>query len=117
MRHAKQGKKFHRETGPRRSFLRNLASDVIRTGKIETTEIRAKAIRPIVERYVTIAKGQTLAARRLLFRRLQNMKVVDKLYHDIAPRYAERKGGYLRITKLGKTKKRDSAPLARIEFV
>lgn len=117
MRHAKQGKKFHRETGPRRSFLRNLANDVIRTGKIETTEIRAKAIRPIVERYVTIAKGQTLAARRLLFRRLQNMKVVDKLYHDIAPRYAERKGGYLRITKLGKTKKRDSAPLATIEFV
>lgn len=117
MQHSKVGKKFHRETGPRRSFLRNLANDLIRNSKIETTEIRAKAIRPIVERFVTIAKGQTLAARRLLFRRLQNTIVVDKLYHELAPKYAERKGGYLRITKLGKTRKRDSAPLATIEFV
>jgi large subunit ribosomal protein L17 len=117
MQHSKVGRKFHRETGPRRAFLRNLANDLVRTGKIETTEIRAKAIRPIVERYVTIAKGQTLAARRLLISRLQNTQVVDKLYHDIAPKYAERKGGYLRITKLGTTRKRDSAPMARIEFV
>ena len=118
MQHLKRNnRKFHRETGRRRSFLRNLVNDLVRSGKIETTEIRAKAIRPLVERCVTIAKGQTLASRRLLLRRLQNTKVVDMLYHDIAPRYAERKGGYLRITKLGKTRKRDSSRLARIEFV
>jgi len=117
MRHRKEGKKFNRIASRRRSFLRNLASDLIRAEKIETTEARAKAIRPIVERLVTIAKKQDLAARRLLFTRLHNMRVVDKLYHDIAPRYATRAGGYLRISKLAKTRVRDGVKVAQIEFV
>ena len=102
MRHHVQGKKFNRKTGPRRAFLRNLANDLIRAGKIETTESRAKAIRPIVERLVSIAKRQTLASRRLLVSRLHNKAVVQKLYEEIGPRYHARAGGYLRIMKLGK---------------
>lgn len=117
MRHLKKGKKFHRISGRRRSFLRNLANDLIRSGRIETTEARAKALRPAVERLVSVAKRQTLASRRLLLRRVHNKSVVEKLFVDVAPRYAERKGGYLRITKLAKSRRRDGSRLAKIEFV
>lgn len=117
MQHHKVGRKFHRVTGRRRSFLRTLSSELIKVGRIETTEIRAKAIRPIVERYVTLAKKQTLASRRVLLARLQNKAIVEKLMTDLATRYAERKGGYLRITKLGKSRKRDGTMLSTIEFV
>ncbi|MEK9173538.1 MAG: 50S ribosomal protein L17 [Patescibacteria group bacterium] len=117
MRHRKKGKKFNRKTGQKRSFLRNLASDLIRVGKIETTESRAKAIRPVVEKLVTIAKKGTLASRRLVISRIHNQKVVKKLFEEIAPKYVERKGGYLRITKLGKPRKRDGAATSKIEFV
>lgn len=117
MRHLKEGKKFNRLRGPRISFLRNLGNDLVRAGKIETTEVRAKAVRPRVERLVTFAKKQTLAARRELLRRVHDPKVAEKLYHDLGPRYAERHGGYLRITKLAKSRKRDGARMARIEFV
>lgn len=117
MRHLKKGKKFNRLRGPRISFLRNLSNDLIRAGKIETTEVRAKAIRPQVERLVTFAKRQTLAARREIMSRVHNEKIVNKLYHEIGPRYAERAGGYLRITKLAKARKRDGARMARVEFV
>ncbi len=117
MRHLKKGKKFNRMRGPRRSFLRNLSNDLIRTGKMETTEARAKAVRPQVERLVTFAKKQTLAARRVIQSRVQNEKVVEKLYRELGPRYAGRAGGYLRIVKLARSRKRDGAPMARIEFV
>ncbi len=117
MRHLKKGKKFNRLRGARRSFLRNLSNDLIRAGKMETTETRAKAVRPQVERLVTFAKRQTLAARRVILSRVGNEKVAHKLYHDLGPRYAGRAGGYLRITKLGKSRKRDGARMARIEFV
>ena len=117
MRHGKTGKKFSCLRGARISFLRNLSNDLIRTGKIETTEARAKAIRPAVEKLVTTAKLQTLACRRLIISRVHNQKIADKLYGEYGPRYADRKGGYLRITKLGKSRKRDGSAIARIEFV
>jgi large subunit ribosomal protein L17 len=117
MRHLKKGKKFHRLTGERRSFLRNLASNLVRVGHIETTETRAKALRPIVERWVTIAKEQTLAARRLLLKRAHNKEVVERLLSEFGPRYTKRQGGYLRITKLAKSRKRDGSRLAIVEFV
>ncbi|MFQ5754282.1 MAG: 50S ribosomal protein L17 [bacterium] len=117
MRHRKKGKKFHRIASKRRPFLRNLASNLVRTEKIETTEARAKALRPIVERWITCAKPQTLAARRFLLRRVHNGDVVEKLYSELGPRYASRSGGYTRIVKLGRSRKRDGARLARIEFV
>jgi large subunit ribosomal protein L17 len=113
----KQNKKFGRLRGERIAFMRNLCNDLIRNGKIETTETRAKAIRPDVERLVTYAKAQTLASRRLILSRVNNARVTKKLYEEIGPRYAERKGGYLRITKLAQSRKRDGTRMARIEFV
>lgn len=118
MKHAKKNKrKFHRETGPRRAFLRNLTNDLFRVGRIETTEARAKAIRPFVERCVTLGKQENLAGRRLLLSRLQNKIVVEKIMRDFAPKYKNRKGGYLRIIKSAKTRKRDGTRVAVIEFV
>lgn len=117
MRHGVKGKKFNRKTGRKRSFLRNLVNDLIRTGKIETTETRAKAIRPLAERMITLAKKQDLPSRRLLLSRLQHKKNVSRLMDELGPRYAERKGGYLRIVKSGKSRKRDGSQLAVIELV
>jgi large subunit ribosomal protein L17 len=117
MRHSKANRKFGRLRGDRISFVRNLTNDLIRSGSIETTEARAKTIRPVVERLVTFARKQTLASRRLIMSRVQNEKIMHKLMSDLGPRYAERNGGYTRITKLGKTRKRDGTRLARIEFV
>jgi len=117
MRHLKKGKKFARLRGPRIHFMRNLANDLIRSGSVDTTEARAKAIRPVVEKLVTTAKKQTLASRRVILSRVQNDKIVTKLYNDLGPRYAERAGGYLRITKLATSRKRDGVRMARIEFV
>jgi large subunit ribosomal protein L17 len=117
MRHGKKGKKFHRLRGDRISFMRNLTNDLIRAGRIETTEVRAKAIRPQAERLVTFAKKQTLAARRIILSRVHNEKIAEKLISDLGPRYAERHGGYLRIIKLAKSRKRDGTRMAKIEFV
>jgi len=103
--------------GQRQAFIRNLANDVIRSGRVETTEVRAKAIRPVVERLVSIAKAGDLAARRLLLKRVHNKIVVEKLCGELGVKYKERNGGYLRITKLGKSRMRDGAPTAVIEFV
>jgi large subunit ribosomal protein L17 len=117
MRHLSKGKKFGRKRGERISFLRNLVNDVIRAGKIETTEARAKAVRPMVEKLITFAKKKDLASRRLVISRVQNQRIVKKLFDDLAPRYADRTGGYLRIVKLQKVRKRDGIKLVRIEFV
>lgn len=117
MRHLKKGKKFSRKRGPRQAFVRNLANNLIRAGKIQTTETRAKAIRPVVEHLVTIAKAGSLAARRLLLRRVHNGTIVEKLMRDLGVRYQERRGGYLRITKIAKSRKRDGVRMAVIEFV
>lgn len=84
---------------------------------METTETRAKAIRPVVERMVSLAKRQTLASRRVLLSRLHDKRVVGKLMEEVAPRYESRAGGYLRIRKLAKWRKRDGSRLAVIEFV
>jgi large subunit ribosomal protein L17 len=117
MRHRKEGKKFSRKTGQRRAFMRSLAVNVIRKEKMVTTEARAKAIRPVVERAVTIAKKETLASRRILTARLHDAAAVKKLFEDIAPRYKERRGGYTRIIKSGAARKRDGVRTATIEFV
>ena len=97
--------------------MRNLAGDLVRAGRIETTEARAKAVRSAVERLVTIAKRQNLAARRLILRRVYDPKIANKIYEDLGPRYASRAGGYLRIVKLSKSRKRDGSRLVAVEFV
>ena len=117
MRHGKAGKKFSRLRGARISFLRNLGNDLIRTGKIETTEARAKAIRPAVERLSHLRRNRRLLRAASSSAACIMQKIADKLYVEYGPRYADRKGGYLRITKLGTSRKRDGAGIARIEFV
>ncbi|MBI4128768.1 MAG: 50S ribosomal protein L17 [Parcubacteria group bacterium] len=115
MRHRKKGRTFHRKRAQRRALLTSLARGIIEHGRIMTTEAKAKEMRPYVEKLVTRAKGATVADRRVLARELGGDSV-RKLVDDIAPRYQERHGGYLRIIKLGR-RKSDGAPLARITFV
>jgi len=118
MRHHKKVKKLHKKTGPRRAFIRVLAQNLIRDEKIKTTKVRAQVVKAFVERLVTLAKTQNLAKRRLVIARLGgNKKLGNKLFDVIAPRYLNRKGGYLRMIKLAETRKRDAAPQVILEFV
>jgi|ERR1051325_9863493 large subunit ribosomal protein L17 len=116
MRHANKNRKFGLKKGPRRAFLRILSQNLIRDEKIVTTEARAKELRKIVERYVTYAKQQNLAGMRLLLKNLPK-GAAYKIYHEIAPRYANRTGGYTRIIKRAKARVNDGSKMARIEFV
>lgn len=116
MRHSRKGRKLGLKRAPRRSFVKILIHNLIMANRIETTEARAKEIKPKVEKLITIAKKNDLAALRLLLTRIPKASAY-KLYHEIAPQYKERKGGYLRIIKTSAARKRDSAPKAIIEFV
>jgi len=109
-------RKFHRIRSRRKLFLKSIASSLVLREKIETTVARAKEIRPFVERLLTIAKKSNTASLRLLLARLPKGSA-EKLFYEIAPRYKDRKGGYLRIIKKAETRKRDGTPIALIEFV
>ena len=109
-------RKFRKKIGPRTNFVRILANNLIMSERIETTDTRAKEIRPIVEKLVTLAKRKNLASLRILLSRLPK-EAANKLYYEIGPKYAERKGGYLRIIKGSGVRKRDAAPKAIVEFV
>lgn len=117
MRHKKEGRKFHRKTGQRKAFVRSLMLALLKTGKIKTTEARAKEIKPLVEKAITLAKKQDLASRRLLISRLHDKKIVQKVCDDLAKKYADRRGGYTRIVKLGVVRKRDATRMVEISFV
>lgn len=109
-------RKFHRTTGRRRAFRKQIATSLIMHGRITTTVERAKEIRPVVERYVTYAKtGQTAKLRSLLA--VLPDGAAKKLFYEIAPKYKDRTGGYLRITKNAAQRMRDAAKMATIEFV
>ena len=116
MRGTKKGRKFGLLTGKRRSFLRVLSHNLVMQGKIQTTEARAKEIRPRVEKLVTLAKKGDLAALRLLLKRVPKDSAY-KLFHEIAPKYKTKKGGYLRIRKTAVARKRDGVKQATIEFI
>ena len=116
MRHSVKGTKFGRKKGDRRQFLKVLMGNLILQEGIKTTPTRAKEIRPRVEKMVTLAKKQNLASLRLLRSRLPE-KAAFKLYYDIAPKYTERKGGYLRIVKTSESRMRDGADIVMIQFV
>lgn len=108
---------FHRKTGPRRSFMKGLMHNLIVHGSLATTVDRAKSVRVVIEKLVTVAKKQDVAHLRILISRLPHKVSAEKLFYEIAPRYKERKGGYTRIIKQGLARKRDGASTARIEFV
>jgi len=99
-----------------RLMLANLATSLFKHGRIQTTETKAKRLRPLAERLITKAKRGDLAARRLVLTTVRDKDVVYALFSDIAPRYANRPGGYTRIVKTG-PRKGDAAPMAIIELV
>ena len=116
MRHRKKGKSLGRTKGPREALLRNLATSVVLYERVKTTEAKAKAVKPIVEKYVTAGRNKTLHTRKEMLKFFNDKKAVDKLLDDLGPRYKERPGGYMRITKLGK-RAGDGAKVVQLEFV
>ncbi len=116
MRHAKTHRKFSRRSDHRRAMLANLAASLIKHEQIVTTLPKAKDLRPIVEKLVTLGKRGGLHARRQAIAQMRNIAMVKKLFDVIGPRYKERNGGYLRVLKAG-FRYGDSAPVAVIEFV
>ncbi|MGS0765728.1 50S ribosomal protein L17 [Syntrophomonas curvata] len=100
----------------RRSVLRNSVTSLLDQGKITTTETRAKEIKRLTDKMITLGKRGDLHARRQAFSYLTSEDVVSKLFNDIAPRYSERQGGYTRIIKVG-NRKGDGAPMAILELV
>jgi large subunit ribosomal protein L17 len=111
-------KSFHRPKEQREHLFVNLAVALIENGKIETTLPKAKALRPFIEKLITLAKKETIASRRLINSRLKHhQSAADKLFKEIAPLYKERNGGYTRIYKLAKKRIGDSSEMAIIELV
>ncbi|MBI4599926.1 50S ribosomal protein L17 [Candidatus Uhrbacteria bacterium] len=116
MRHRVQKKTLDRKAGPRRALLKNLALQLVAYEKIRTTEAKAKVLRPYVERLITKGRTNTLTARRALLRVLPTETAVKKILEELGPRYTQRAGGYLRITKTA-PRQGDGARMAVIEFV
>jgi len=115
MRHHNANRKFNRTQGQRKALLRSLAVALIQQEKMQTTEPKAKEIRPFVEKLVTNAKKGTLAAHRGLIAAV-GATCAKKLMIELGPRYKDRNGGYLRVVKLG-IRLKDNSPQAHIEFV
>ena len=116
MRHQKKTIKLGRTAEHRKALLANQVCSLIEHQRIKTTLAKAKAVRPLAEKMVTLGKQGSLHARRTALAVLRQKNAVKKLFDDIAPRSAERKGGYTRIIKLG-ARKSDAAPVAFIEWV
>jgi large subunit ribosomal protein L17 len=115
MRHLKKGRKFSRKRGVRIAFMKSLAFNLVTKEKIKTTEARARELRPFIEKFVTRAKIDNVNNRRILTAKL-GKPAAQKLFAKISPKYKERNGGYVRITKLP-SRKSDASKMAIIEFV
>ena len=116
MRHRRAGKKLGRDSAHRRALYSNLAGALIEHGRIKTTQAKAKAVKPFAEQMITLGKRGDLHARRLALAELRSQDVVHQLFAEVAPRFAERPGGYTRIVKLG-PRQGDNAPMVLLEFV
>ena len=116
MRHGKAGRKLNRTASHRKAMFANMAASLIEHEQIVTTLPKAKELRPVVEKLVTLAKRGDLASRRLAAARLRNEEMAKKLFETIGPRYQERSGGYTRVLKAG-FRYGDNAPMAVIELV
>lgn len=118
MRHRKKGRKLNRTWSHRKAMLRNMVTTLIEVEQIETTDAKAKELRPLAERLVTLAKpgGDELAARRQALRVVRSKKAVAKLFSEIGPRFADRPGGYTRIVKV-EHRRGDGAPLSILQFL
>jgi len=116
MRHRKSGRRLNRDSAHRKAMFANMASALIKHEQIKTTLPKAKELRPVVEKLVTLAKRGDLHARRIAYARLQDRAMVAKLFDVVAERYKDRLGGYIRIIRAN-FRYGDCAPLAYIEFV
>jgi large subunit ribosomal protein L17 len=117
VRHRKARHKLSRDAAHRRSLLRNLSRELIQHERIKTSQAKAKAVKPEVEKLITLAKRGDLHARRTALSELgQDKFIVHKLFEEIAPRYTERPGGYTRIVKLG-PRRSDSTEMVLLELV
>src|SRR2546422_11499109 len=116
MRHKNAHRKLSRNTSHRRALLRNLVTDFLDHGRLMTTLPKAKEVRPLAEKMITLGKRDSLHSRRQLYAYLLREAVAKKVFETIAPRFSDRKGGYSRIIKLG-NRKGDGADLAIIELL
>ena len=116
MRHNKSGRKLNRSSSHRRAMFRNMARALLTYEQIRTTEAKAKELRGVVDKLVTLAVKNDLHARRLAYKELGSHQLVQKLFEDIGPRYSEGGGGYTRIVKLSQARRGDAAPMVIIEL-
>ena len=116
MRHARSGKKLGRDMAHRKALYSNLAGAVIEHGRIKTTVTKAKAVKPIAEQLITLGRRGDMHARRQAVAFLRSKEIVHKLFAEVGPAFAERPGGYLRITRIG-PRPGDSAEMAYLELV
>ena len=116
MRHRISGRKFNRRSSERKALLVSLAKSLLKYEQIITTLPKAKDLRPIVEKMITLGKNNTVASRRNLFSKLRDNSLVSKVFGTLADRYANRNGGYTRIVKCG-FRQGDMAPVAVIELL
>lgn len=116
MRHKVGGRKLSLPTSHRLALYRNLVTDLLRYEKVVTTEAKAKEIKGMAEKIITLGKGASLASRRRALAFVFDTKVVDKVFKELGPRYAQRPGGYTRLYKLG-PRLGDGAPMAKVELV
>ena len=116
MRHKLAGRKFDRAGDERKSLFRGLVNDLMRHERMKTTEAKAKEVRPLAEKMITLGKDGTVPARRQAMAFLNDKDIVKKLFDDIGPRFAARPGGYTRIIKLG-PRGGDGAQMAQLELV
>ena len=116
MRHLKSGRHFNRDHNARKALMRNLCTSLLSSGRITTTEAKAKELRRRVERLITTAKADDVAARRRVAEEISDREVADKLFSNLMPRFRERPGGYTRIIHKG-LRLGDAAPMVIIELV
>ncbi len=116
MRHHRAGKKLGRDSAHRKALYANLAGSLIEHGRIKTTVAKAKAVKPFAEQMITLGKRGDLHARRLALAELRSQDVVHVLFAEVAPRFADRPGGYTRIVKLG-PRQGDAAEMVFLELV
>jgi large subunit ribosomal protein L17 len=116
MRHRRSGRKLGRDASHRKALYANLTASLIEHGRIRTTVAKAKEVRPVAEEMITLGRRGDVPARRQALKFLRSQDVVHKLFSDVAPRFADRPGGYSRIVKLG-SRQGDAAQMAYLELV
>jgi len=116
VRHRKAGKKLGRNTSHRQAMFRNMVTSLFKHEQIETTDAKAKQLRPVAEKMITLAKRGDLHARRQVLAYMKDKAVTHRLFEELKDRYLDRQGGYVRIVKKG-TRKGDAAPISVIQLL